>query len=339
MTKDKSQDRDRPGSDPAGPAQPQGSLGSWLRGQREARGVSLRDIADASKISLRYLEALELDRFEVLPAPIFTRGFLREYARVVGLDPDEVVNLFLLAAGSPTADVPPTPAVTRSRSGRAGAGPSSLGYGLLLGLAVVIFLAIAALLSLWASRRSRTPDPGPRGGAPTAVAPTAPPPPVALAQAPAAEPVAARAQPTARPLDSEPDRRATPAAAPLTAAPQAPSPGPAAEPSGASRPEPPAANASEPVVEPLRLSLEFSQDSWVELVVDGQRRSGELRTAGEVVAIEARDFVLLTLGNSPGVRVEVDGRPFALPESSLRVVRDLRIDRATVAGPPPTLRP
>ena len=99
MTRDHSQDRDRTAADPAAPSLPGGSLGGWLRAQREARGVSLRDIADASKISLRYLEALEQDRLEVLPAPIFTKGFLREYARVVGLDPDEVVNLYLLAAG------------------------------------------------------------------------------------------------------------------------------------------------------------------------------------------------------------------------------------------------
>ena len=98
MTKSKSQDRDRPGEDPGPAALPQGSLGAWLRAQREARGVGLREIADASKISLRYLEALETDRFEVLPAPVFTRGFLREYARVVGLDPDEVVNLYLVVA-------------------------------------------------------------------------------------------------------------------------------------------------------------------------------------------------------------------------------------------------
>ena len=72
-----------------------GSFGSWLRRQREAREVSLRDIAERTKISLRYLEAMEEDRFDVLPAPVFAKGFLREYARYVGLSPDEVVNHYL----------------------------------------------------------------------------------------------------------------------------------------------------------------------------------------------------------------------------------------------------
>ena len=56
------------------------SFGSRLRRQREVRDIGLREIADASKISLRYLEAFEQDRFEALPAVVFAKGFLREYA-------------------------------------------------------------------------------------------------------------------------------------------------------------------------------------------------------------------------------------------------------------------
>jgi transcriptional regulator with XRE-family HTH domain len=70
-------------------------FGGWLRRQRELRQVSLREIADVTKISIRYLEALEDDRFDVLPAPVFAKGFLKEYARYVGLDPDEVVVVVL----------------------------------------------------------------------------------------------------------------------------------------------------------------------------------------------------------------------------------------------------
>src|SRR3954465_7253148 len=72
-----------------------GSFGDWLRRQRELREISLRDIAERTKISLRYLEAMEQDRFDLLPAPLFAKGFLREYARYVGLSPDDVVNHYL----------------------------------------------------------------------------------------------------------------------------------------------------------------------------------------------------------------------------------------------------
>ncbi|MCY3965994.1 MAG: helix-turn-helix domain-containing protein [Acidobacteria bacterium] len=74
------------------------SFGSWLRSQREVRQVELETITQSSKINIRYLEALERDRFDLLPATIFVRGFLREYARIVGLDPDEVLNFYLAAS-------------------------------------------------------------------------------------------------------------------------------------------------------------------------------------------------------------------------------------------------
>src|SRR5688500_7856360 len=93
------------------------SFGTWLRRQREMRGVDLRDIAERTKISLRYLEAMEEDRFDILPAPIFAKGFLREYARHVGLSPDEVVNHFL-AVHQPPADTEPVLARERSARGR-----------------------------------------------------------------------------------------------------------------------------------------------------------------------------------------------------------------------------
>lgn len=65
----------------------------------------------------------------------------------------------------------------------------------------------------------------------------------------------------------------------------------------------------------------------MESVVDGNRRTSELKAAGETVHLEAQQSVILTVGNSRAVTVEVEGMPFALPESSTRVVRDLRIER------------
>ena len=92
--------RRRPPWAPGDPAAEGGSFGSWLRRQREMREIHLHEIAERTKISLRYLQAMEQDRFELLPAPVFARGFLREYAKYVGLSPDEVVNFYLSAIGA-----------------------------------------------------------------------------------------------------------------------------------------------------------------------------------------------------------------------------------------------
>ncbi len=80
------------------------SFGEWLRRERERRGITLEEIAEATKIGKRYLEAFERERVDVIPrAPIFARGFLRQYAEYVGLDPEEVLNRFDNAISFPSS--------------------------------------------------------------------------------------------------------------------------------------------------------------------------------------------------------------------------------------------
>lgn len=69
--------------------------GPGLRRAREARGLSLRQISNVTKIGIRFLEYIEADRHEFLPAPVYLRGFLSEYARLVGLDARRVVETYL----------------------------------------------------------------------------------------------------------------------------------------------------------------------------------------------------------------------------------------------------
>jgi len=85
------------------------SFGEDLRKEREIRGISLKEISDATKISKRFLEALEGNDHRTLPAPVFTRGFVREYARYVGLNAEEMVNRYNFAAASDDRiEKPPT---------------------------------------------------------------------------------------------------------------------------------------------------------------------------------------------------------------------------------------
>lgn len=89
-----------PEQEPQGPggASELASFGEELRREREIRGISLKEIADATKISKRFLDALERNDHKTLPAPVFTRGFVREYARYVGLNAEEMVNRYNFAA-------------------------------------------------------------------------------------------------------------------------------------------------------------------------------------------------------------------------------------------------
>jgi cytoskeletal protein RodZ len=89
------------------------TFGEELRRERIIRDVSLEEISAATKISIRLLTALESSDVSRLPAPVYSRGFIRAYARYLGLDPDEMINAYL-------ADVAPekTREVADSHKGR-----------------------------------------------------------------------------------------------------------------------------------------------------------------------------------------------------------------------------
>ncbi len=75
------------------------SFGEILKRERELRGISLREISEATKIGIRTLEALENSRIEDLPGGLFNKGFIRAYSIHVGIDPDEMINNYLYDVG------------------------------------------------------------------------------------------------------------------------------------------------------------------------------------------------------------------------------------------------
>jgi cytoskeletal protein RodZ len=160
-----------------------GSFGDWLRRQREVREISLRDIADRTKISLRYLEAMEADRFDLLPAPIFAKGFLREYARYVGLSPDDVVNHYLSVHHPEELADPKEDTKVRARPKPVDPGQPPVhrnwSWGLLLALAGLVLLVLVALVAWFADHRHAEPTSS------SQAPPMAAPPPVQVAVQPA----------------------------------------------------------------------------------------------------------------------------------------------------------
>lgn len=82
-------------------------LGEELRRERELREISLREISESTKISMRILEAIENDNYKILPGGVFNRNFLRAYAEFVGLDGESIVNKYQRLTESSQQDVPP----------------------------------------------------------------------------------------------------------------------------------------------------------------------------------------------------------------------------------------
>lgn len=69
-------------------------LGETLRRARASKGITIEDAERVTRIPRKYLEALEVENYGILPAPVFARGFLRSYAGYLGLDPGDLLPFF-----------------------------------------------------------------------------------------------------------------------------------------------------------------------------------------------------------------------------------------------------
>lgn len=96
-------DQSVPPTESAGAA----SVGEVLRGGRERRGETVADVAYALKLTPRQVEAMEADRFDLLPGPAFVRGFVRNYARYLGMDAAALLAGFDKALTAPPIELAP----------------------------------------------------------------------------------------------------------------------------------------------------------------------------------------------------------------------------------------
>ncbi len=281
--------------EPAAAAAEAARLGEELRDARMALGLSIEDVAAALRIRRVYLVALEEGRARDLPAPAYAVGFVRSYAKALGLDDDEMVRRF--RDGTSTVVPRKTdlvfPEPVPERGVPAGA--------LVLAGAVVVIGAYVAWWN-WSGSGDRVVDAVP------------PPPPriqeLAAAREPAPEPAAAApaAPATSTAAAAAVTQAARPGVTPAPTAPSAPAPPPApvATPAVAA-PAPPRPADENRVVLRAR-----SGDVWIQIRerVNGPILFDRVLKAGESYSVPNRETALvLNTGNANGLEVVVDGRP------------------------------
>ena len=124
-----------------------GSLGSYLRREREQKQISVAELAQTTRIPVRLLHQIENDDCDALPADVFVRGFLRSYARALGIDEEQVLARF---RGRQTPEPPPAlPAVYTPESGRR--------FGIAIALFILLILFTLALSIVLRPRQRDTP--------------------------------------------------------------------------------------------------------------------------------------------------------------------------------------
>lgn len=127
-------------------------IGLLLRRAREQRGLSASDIANKTRISLRWITAIEEGRVDQLPAPVFVSGYVRNYARTVGMDPADALDRYLaLKKQRENNRGPNQPGVSSSLSNSIER--SVLQQRYLLWTALLVLVGVVALLGLWLRAR------------------------------------------------------------------------------------------------------------------------------------------------------------------------------------------
>jgi len=252
----------------------QASVGQILREARAAQGIALDDAAARLRLMHRQIEAMEADDFESLGQPVFARGFVRNYARLLGLAPEALLARMQGAPAEPAAVSPADQPVPHSWL------TSPWLMLSLLGLAVAV--AVPVVLYLWLNS-------GVEDGS------TAPAPVVAQTQAaraaapaPVAEPAEA-VSPVVEAAAAEPAAPAEPTIAPATPA----------------QVQAPAAGSV--------LHLEFGDEAWTEIKdASGRMLHRQLNPAGGSVDVHGQPPFDVVIGNAAQARMTYNGRPIDL---------------------------
>jgi cytoskeleton protein RodZ len=283
------------------------SAGETLRYHREARNLTVADIATQMRLDPRIVEALEADDYERLPAALYVRGYLRGYAKILKLDPAGLLQLYESAV--PQEEPAIVPEVKRPAQRRSTDRPVRL-------FTYLVAATIVLLVVAWWKGNHSVNDYLPSAAAED---PGLPPPrlpyPVTVVKHPDTPFYRAPAEEIAA---------LEPAAAEITAG---TTPGATVAPAGDAAAVPAAATG------PDRVHFEFSADSWVEVVdARGNRLYTGLVRAGDSLDVGGEAPLDVLLGYAPGVSLDFNGKPFDPAPYSRSGVARFTLARDDLAG-------
>ena len=282
------------------------SIGERLRQERLQQGLEVDQIAELTKISPLMLEAIEADDFDKLPGSFFARSFVRQYARLLGLDEEEIdeeefeSELRRVAGfGHPAAEeaqqAAPMPEVVARPQPvpSARSSPSRQSLGSLVAV-LVVAAACTAIYTLW----QKTHATSAKSQQVSAVQTPSQTPPPAATSSPAPE----AAAPTGTPLE-------TPAAEPVAT--------PSLEPNESQSP------ASEAETPGIHLELRATSEAWVRVVSDGKTVFSGVLQPNEARVFEGKASMTLRTGNAAALAATYNGKPLGElgPEGQVRTIQ------------------
>lgn len=246
-----------------------GAFGDRLRREREMRGITLDEITESTKISRRHLEALEGEHFDQLPGGVFNKGFVRAYARFLGIDGDQAVADYSAASNEQPEPEDKFPLEIHEEPKRH-LNPRRSRLPLVFAIAALAGVLVGYMF--WVKSRPH--------GAESATASTQPAPPAVTTTEPPVKdsaPVAESATPASNTAAAVPK--------PAQAAPEKPA-----------KPE-----------KVFFVLVTAKEDAWVSIVADGKSVMERVLTADKKKKIKAGKTLVLRTGNAGGIEVTFNG--------------------------------
>lgn len=284
------------------------SFGEKLRLEREKRKITLEQISSSTKIGTRMLQALEEGKFNQLPGGIFNKGFVRAYARTLGLDEEQTIADYLEASGDapqvrtePDDHEPRVNAAREPQNARLEIRAEVASRQLPWGIFAIVLLIIALALSLWSHRRreqerlAHSQKASQRLAAESSgESPSQPNPPGS------ASPIS-----TSAPLSVSANQPVTQPAKPLAA-----SGTPLSTEKSATNPPVPNGATSTTASNPdeFVVVIQARDESWLSVIVDGKAIGSETLEAGDERTYHGRNRVLVKAGNAGALDFRLNGK-------------------------------
>lgn len=265
----------------------EGTPGAVLGRAREAAGLTAADVATQMRISLRQLEAIEADRYDELPGTVFVRGFVRNYARLLNIDPAPLLHALEPALGgdAPLKAQHYEGAMPDTRSSRARLWLAAF-------LVLIALVLGAAVYEYWRGRTAAAPIVGAPSATPAQDS--------AATVRPSETPASGSAT---EPIPLAPERIGETAASPQESGSSTPTETGGASSVAAQRKPAPAGG-------PSRLQVAFVQESWLEVRDgDGKLLFSGTGAAGSEQGFDGAPPFTLVVGNASGVRITYNQLP------------------------------
>jgi cytoskeleton protein RodZ len=249
-----------------------GAFGERLRREREMRGVTLDEISESTKISRRHLESLEKEDFDSLPGGIFNRGFVRAYARFLGLDEEQAVADYAAVSSEQPAPPDQFPLEVHAKPD-----PKLNPRRSTLPLVLALLTLVAVLTIFWAKNKIR---------------PQEKPPAAAVAAGSGSSSVSPSVTPAAEPASFTSTLPVT-----TTGAAAGGNNPPAGLPAATPTPE-----------NTFLIVVKAKGEAWVSLTADGRKVWEGILKADKQRSVRAAKRIELTTGNAGGLVVRLNGR-------------------------------